>query len=1685
MATFSSHSSKHKDPTSSKDKRYAIQVEKALSTFDALEEWADYIAFLSRLQKALQLSDDLKSRHTVSWIPHSHKVANKLSLCLSTSLPNGVHQKALSIYDSILMALTKETFNSQASMWIPGLFPLFNYCSVQVKPQIINIYKLHFLANANSQVLHRMSKPFILSLLPGLDDENSEVFQDVVELMDQFKLSLDDDSHFWECMFLSIITNPEKRLGAYFWCVRRLPLFTSIKQESEEQAVIFSDEAQACLNSEPGLVVRAFAAVIDSDYTSDNSSGTFVARGFFDLLLSHLPLDSDLLNKVVHQGDKELLVMSCCRATLRKDMSLTRRLWNWLLGPEVDSLKSERHSDSRADYFSKYGLHSVAEGILKTLKSESSIKAKIDSVKMASILIMDKWEISHLLTPKVFQAILETCYDTHKSKDGVSSRELFLSVQTFFDGVEADYIWSEIVPVLLNGESSRLDVVNFIFQNFDLREEEMVTIHAPIALLAVLMRSQKEDGADLIREIEFLVYLLSKEAFGQDDTAHEEVDRLEIQPKIEEYYSNDQVTKQREVPYNPPTIAYLIFDNFSRVMKEKLFLEEEPQKYSIMFCHLAELVPRDIRNSILKSMVKDVLEMPITESITPNNDKQRNLHGALSVSKLSVYFMPLLSPEEKVKLLTIILSNIWIALTSNGRISYQVEAVKCIFDLQINYSLFHIEAGIVRLLLNSSIYERIAALGTLWTHSQALNDSDAMLARPLFILLDDLQVQDSKNSLMVNDFIDNVVKNGSANRLLKMITDPLLKFDFMRHDKDTIGTTDDVSLFEYHLDVLVRVVEANVKQLRDAFSNEFAVTDSKLKINLFKDNEWNVSTYKSLLLMIIEKFLNLLLVANAFDSSTRDFVSYGNAVDRCLRLYKYLLSGNEADFSQRFLVLLQSCSKIVSSPYSSNYQMEMVEATYLDCISHFLNLSKNMRIALNLLHVEDDAKESPFVHFFINGITSARTVVLLKLWVLLLVSSLYLFNESVYSVILIVNDCLLRKIDKYFSSLSQPNSDEYEDIERAINIVLGGVEDLLSITHSYLMTSKAKSNQEITNSTPESGFFGNVIQGVFQLESPALKTSEQNKLFSVLISFQDAVNSIFKVWAWADSDRSVSDSLGTTAIKSRTYVAHKLKFKTRKVLETLMDLERQEVIECLISTNEPLVVKLLHVLDGGRCQVTLPYIYDTITSFSCPQILPESKRSSGNVHISANQASSFLIKYIESIDTDSLSDIWTPTTQFFKDVLTYANQYKDVLSDLLQAAKHLMDKARVSKSSEQKKYRKEISDILFRLIQANISPKNQVEAISTEKKEISTETANLTSNIFVTIHNVVEHLDEMFPETERATSCVSSILQHMITPSIKAKHINEVPTRVLKLTLAIGKHHPIKAWKVLVYDAFMDNSFFETQPAENLSLWEEIIGLWIKTDKEKLKELIIKFTPSVQSTAGNIFTWGESSEIEGKVFVSRRVTYLLMAAPKNFFLVYLGDLFSKIEYSLGNSCPFAYRAHIMVLFRAIVTCFDDVHLIPRWSIIVHELLLVFESIAERDSKHLLSMSKDELQLVLASCKLLDQLLLARHDEFTLSDWLFVSAESKIVTRPQQLHALVDIIASKDLVVAREPPIKIDQPSGLLKPLLHGVVHLENISRLRLFFESLSMINFERTYGLYEVDYDSVRSDIFNDLILRG
>jgi hypothetical protein len=95
-------------------RRYASSVERALSLFDnALQEWADYISFLSRLLKVSasgRSQDDmyLTSSQALQThppdqpvVPHKVLVSKRLAQCLNPSLPSGVHQKALEVYTYI------------------------------------------------------------------------------------------------------------------------------------------------------------------------------------------------------------------------------------------------------------------------------------------------------------------------------------------------------------------------------------------------------------------------------------------------------------------------------------------------------------------------------------------------------------------------------------------------------------------------------------------------------------------------------------------------------------------------------------------------------------------------------------------------------------------------------------------------------------------------------------------------------------------------------------------------------------------------------------------------------------------------------------------------------------------------------------------------------------------------------------------------------------------------------------------------------------------------------------------------------------------------------------------------------------------------------------------------------------------------------------------------------------------------------------------------------------------------------------------------------------------------------------------------------------------------------------------------------------------------------------------------
>lgn len=76
-------------------------------------------------------------------------------------------------------------------------------------------------------------------------------------------------------------------------------------------------------------MIRAFAAALEDD-------DLLVRRGALDILLLSLRIDSVAVQKAPEE-DRIILMRAATSVVLRRDLSLNRRIYSWLLGPEEQS----------------------------------------------------------------------------------------------------------------------------------------------------------------------------------------------------------------------------------------------------------------------------------------------------------------------------------------------------------------------------------------------------------------------------------------------------------------------------------------------------------------------------------------------------------------------------------------------------------------------------------------------------------------------------------------------------------------------------------------------------------------------------------------------------------------------------------------------------------------------------------------------------------------------------------------------------------------------------------------------------------------------------------------------------------------------------------------------------------------------------------------------------------------------------------------------------------------------------------------------------------------------------------------------------------------------------------------------------------------------------------------------------
>ena len=143
-----------------------------------------------------------------------------------------------------------------------------------------------------------------------------------------------------------MLTSPPARGTALNFLSRRLP---KLNPEEDITHIVGEDI---------GLMIRAFAAALEDE-------NLLVRRGALELLLTTLRLDSAAIRDASAE-DRAILMRAATSVVMRRDLSLNRRLYSWLLGPgEV--------VEQQTEYLRAHGLNLLSSTLRVRLASFAAL----------------------------------------------------------------------------------------------------------------------------------------------------------------------------------------------------------------------------------------------------------------------------------------------------------------------------------------------------------------------------------------------------------------------------------------------------------------------------------------------------------------------------------------------------------------------------------------------------------------------------------------------------------------------------------------------------------------------------------------------------------------------------------------------------------------------------------------------------------------------------------------------------------------------------------------------------------------------------------------------------------------------------------------------------------------------------------------------------------------------------------------------------------------------------------------------------------------------------------------------------------------------------------------------------------------------------------------------------------------
>ncbi|XP_067093972.1 protein dopey-1 [Osmerus mordax] len=429
----------------SKYRNYVAAVDKALKNFEYSSEWADLISALGKLNKVLQNN----AKYQV--VPKKLTIGKRLAQCLHPALPSGVHRKALETYEIIFKIIGPKRLAKDLFLYSAGLFPLLSNAAMSVKPALLGLYETYYLP------LGKTLKPglqgLLTGVLPGLE-EGSEYYDRTNALLEKVAGAVEQCA-FYSALWGSILTSPAVRLPGVTFVLLHL----NRKLSMEDQLYVMGSDIE--------LMVEAVS-------TSVQDSSVLVQRSTLDLILFCFPFHMSQATR----PDMIRILSAALHVVLRRDMSLNRRLYAWLLGFDNNGVRTGPRSTRQSNpeehatlYFNTYSKDMLVQAMVEILQGKArggeEESVLMHDLKPFRILIslLDKPELGPAILEDVLIEVFRTLHTqcrteldlqnhspfskdhahlSSKLRENKKTAELIKTANLLFNSFEPYYMWDYI-----------------------------------------------------------------------------------------------------------------------------------------------------------------------------------------------------------------------------------------------------------------------------------------------------------------------------------------------------------------------------------------------------------------------------------------------------------------------------------------------------------------------------------------------------------------------------------------------------------------------------------------------------------------------------------------------------------------------------------------------------------------------------------------------------------------------------------------------------------------------------------------------------------------------------------------------------------------------------------------------------------------------------------------------------------------------------------------------------------------------------------------------------------------------------------------------------------------------------------------------------------------------------------------